>query len=47
MQATRLHTGQLPKLFHVQTNTYIDLPLNLSVIHIGKPNDRIPPHIDV
>jgi hypothetical protein len=47
MQATRVHTGQLPKLLHVQTNTYIDLPLNLSVIHIGKPNDRIPPDIDV
>ncbi|HEY9614585.1 FHA domain-containing protein, partial [Allocoleopsis sp.] len=47
MQATRVQTGQLPKLLHVQTNTYIDLPLNLSVIHIGKPNDRIPPDIDV
>lgn len=47
MQATRVHTGQLPKLLHVQTNTYIDLPLNLSVIHIGKQNDRIPPDIDV
>ncbi|MDJ0528720.1 MAG: FHA domain-containing protein, partial [Microcystis sp. M53600_WE12] len=23
------------------------LPLHLSVIHIGKPNDRIPPDIDV
>lgn len=47
MQATRVQTGQLPKLLHVQINTYIDLPLNLSVIHIGKPNDRIPPDIDV
>jgi len=47
MQATRVQTGQLPKLLHVQTNTYIDLPLNLSVIHIGKPNNRIPPDIDV
>lgn len=47
MQATRIHTGQLAKLLHVQTNTYIDLPLHLSVIHIGKPNDRIPPDIDV
>ncbi|MBD2126162.1 FHA domain-containing protein [Microcoleus sp. ZQ-A2] len=47
MQATRVHTGQLPKLLHVQTNIYIDLPLNRSVIHIGKPNDRIPPDIDV
>jgi len=46
MQVTRVQLGQLPKLFHVQTNTYIDLPLNLSVIRIGKPNDRIPPNID-
>lgn len=47
MQATRVQTEQLPKLLHVQTNTYIDLPPNLSVIYIGKPNDRIPPDIDV
>jgi pSer/pThr/pTyr-binding forkhead associated (FHA) protein len=47
MQATRVQTGQQPKLFHVQTNTYIDLPPNLPVIYIGKPNDRIPPNIDV
>jgi pSer/pThr/pTyr-binding forkhead associated (FHA) protein len=31
----------------VQTNSTIELPQNLSVIHIGKPNDRIPPDIDV
>ncbi len=35
------------KLVHVQTDRHIELPLNLSVIHIGKPNDRIPPDIDV
>jgi pSer/pThr/pTyr-binding forkhead associated (FHA) protein len=35
------------KLLHVQTNTLIELPLNLSVIHMGKPNDQIPPDIDV
>lgn len=35
------------KLFHIQTNTLIELPQNLSVIHIGKPNDQIPPDIDV
>lgn len=34
-------------LLHVQTNTLIELPQNLSVIHIGKPNDRIPPDVDV
>jgi pSer/pThr/pTyr-binding forkhead associated (FHA) protein len=38
---------QTAKLLHVQTNTLIDLPQNLSVVHIGKPNDRIPPDVDV
>ncbi len=47
MQTTQVQIGQLPKLFHVQSNTYIDLPFNLPIIHIGKPNDRIPPNIDV
>lgn len=35
------------QLLHVQSNTTLELPQNLSVIHIGKPNDRIPPDIDV
>ncbi|BAY77709.1 FHA domain-containing protein [Nostoc linckia NIES-25] len=35
------------RLVHVQTDMLIELPQNLSVIHIGKPNDRIPPDIDV
>lgn len=35
------------KLLHVQTNTLMELPPSLTVIHIGKPNDRIPPDIDV
>ncbi len=34
-------------LLHLQTNTKIELPSNLSVIHMGKPNDQIPPDIDV
>ncbi|BAZ05050.1 FHA domain-containing protein [Calothrix sp. NIES-3974] len=34
-------------LIHVQSDQQIELPQNLSVIHIGKPNDRIPPDIDV
>jgi pSer/pThr/pTyr-binding forkhead associated (FHA) protein len=40
---------QIPsaRLLHVQTNTLIELPSSLSVIHIGKPNDRIPPDVDV
>jgi hypothetical protein len=43
---TQLQT-QVARLLHVQTNTSVELPVNLAVIHIGKPNDRIPPDIDV
>lgn len=43
---TQLQT-QVAHLLHVQTNTSVELPVNLAVIHIGKPNDRIPPDIDV
>ncbi|MBD0266537.1 MAG: FHA domain-containing protein, partial [Tolypothrix sp. Co-bin9] len=35
------------RLVHVQSDRQIELPQSLSVIHIGKPNDRIPPDIDV
>ena len=35
------------RLLHVQTNSSVELPQQLSVVHIGKPNDRIPPDIDV
>ncbi|ESA36780.1 fha domain-containing protein [Leptolyngbya sp. Heron Island J] len=35
------------KLLHVQTDTPVELPIGLDVVHIGKPNDRIPPDIDV
>lgn len=38
---------QMAKLLHVQTKTLIELPQNLSIIHIGKPNDQIPPDVDV
>jgi hypothetical protein len=34
-------------LIHVQTNVNLELPNNLQVIHIGKPNNMIPPDIDV
>lgn len=44
--ATQLQQ-QTARLLHVQTNTVIELPSNLSLVHIGKPNDRIPPDIDV
>lgn len=35
------------RLLHVQTDTPVELPFGLEVVHIGKPNDRIPPDIDV
>ncbi|NJR25609.1 MAG: FHA domain-containing protein [Richelia sp. CSU_2_1] len=38
---------QSAQLMHVQTNTPVELPNNLSVIHIGKPNDLVPPDVDV
>ncbi|MGI0481763.1 FHA domain-containing protein [Geminocystis sp. CENA526] len=34
-------------LNHVQTGVTLELPTQLSVIHIGKPNDKTPPDIDV
>ena len=38
---------QSARLIHVQTNTPIELPHSLSLVHIGKPNDLVPPDIDV
>lgn len=39
---------QIPyQLIHVQTNTNLEIPPQLQVIHIGKPNDQVPPDIDV
>ncbi len=35
------------RLLNLQTSTEIEIPPGLPVIHIGKPNDRIPPDIDV
>jgi FHA domain/Double zinc ribbon len=46
MSSTQLQT-QVARLLHVQTNTTIEIPTTLTVIHIGKPNDRIPPDVDV
>ena len=34
-------------LLHLQSDTTIELPVNLDVVHIGKPNNQIPPDIDV
>ncbi|KOR33846.1 MULTISPECIES: FHA domain-containing protein [Planktothricoides] len=44
--ATQLQV-QTARLVHVQTNTTLELLQHLDVIHIGKPNDMIPPDIDV
>lgn len=44
--ATQLQLSSA-RLLHLQTNVEIELPPGLPVIHIGKPNDRIPPDIDV
>ncbi len=41
------HLQPAVQLLHVQTNTFFELPSNLQVIHMGKPNDRIPPDIDI
>ena len=43
---TRLQQ-QTAKLLHLRTDTPLELPPQLSLIHIGKWNDRIPPDIDV
>lgn len=45
--ATTQLQQQTSRLLHIQTDTVIELPQNLAVIHIGKPNDQIPPDIDV
>lgn len=34
-------------LLHLQTKTLLELPSMLSVVHIGKPNDRVPPDLDI
>ncbi len=34
-------------LIHVQTNARLELPQDAQVLHIGKPNNLIPPDIDV
>ncbi len=38
---------QTATLLHVQTNSIIELPQNLPVIHLGKSGGPIPPDIDV
>jgi pSer/pThr/pTyr-binding forkhead associated (FHA) protein/ribosomal protein L40E len=44
--ATQLQQS-FARLLNLQTSTEIEIPPNLTVVHIGKPNDQIPPDIDV
>ncbi len=44
--ATQLQQQRF-QLTHVQSGTVIEIPLNLNVVHLGKPNEQIPPDIDV
>jgi len=44
--ATQLQI-QTANLLHLQSNTTIELPSDLDVVHLGKPNGQIPPDIDV
>ena len=37
----------LATLIHVHTKVELELPTHLNEIHIGKPNDKVPPDIDV
>jgi hypothetical protein len=34
-------------LLHVQTNTILEIPGHLQVVYLGKPNEQMPPDIDV
>jgi pSer/pThr/pTyr-binding forkhead associated (FHA) protein len=47
MTTTQIQKRPRPTLFHVQAHKAIDLPPDRSTIYIGKPNDRIPPDIDL
>ncbi|MEY3869918.1 MAG: FHA domain-containing protein [Microcoleaceae cyanobacterium] len=38
---------QSARLIHIGSNAVLDLPQNVPVIHIGKPNDLVPPDIEV
>ncbi|MEL6929897.1 MAG: FHA domain-containing protein, partial [Cyanobacteria bacterium J06600_6] len=44
--ATQLQI-QTATLLHLQSNTSIEIPDHLDIVHFGKPNGQIPPDIDV
>ena len=35
------------QLLHLQTNTILEIDLDLGIAYLGKPNDKLPPSIDV
>ncbi len=35
------------RLIHLQSGTPVELPSHLPLLHLGKPNSRIPPDIDI
>lgn len=35
------------RLLNLQTNVVVEIPPGLSIVHLGKPNDRIPPDVDL
>jgi hypothetical protein len=43
---TKIQT-QAANLLHAQSNTLISMPEAQTIVHIGKPNDRVPPDINV
>ncbi|AFY37368.1 FHA domain containing protein [[Leptolyngbya] sp. PCC 7376] len=45
--ATEIQAAPAIVLMHVQTNIPIDIPNGRTVVHIGKPNEVVPPDIDV
>ncbi len=45
--ATKIQALPEASLTHVQTNIPLDIPGGLEVVHIGKPNDVVPPDIDI
>lgn len=51
VETAAVPTPQVPRstrqLLHLQTNTILDIPPQLEVVHLGKPNDLVAPDIDV
>ncbi|NJM73824.1 MAG: MFS transporter [Scytonema sp. RU_4_4] len=47
VESPTLTEPPIAQLLHIQTNQMIELPENFSVIHIGKPNKRIPPDVNL